>query len=78
MGKEPSPTDPHPNPKRFLNKVVSFDHNGKRLVGTIESQIFTGYTAKGSIPDYQVTIRGKSGAAVTVSLVESRISIQEP
>ena len=68
-------TDPHPNPDRFVGRAASFDHGGRRLVGIVETQRYTGRTVRGEIPDYDVTIRGASGAAVTVSLVESRLSV---
>lgn len=68
--------DPHPNHSRFVGRPVSFEnpaggHSGKRLVGTVEAQRFIGFTTRGSIPDYELTVRGKSGKTVIISLVES-------
>ena len=50
----------------------------KRLVGIIEAQRFIGFTQRGNIPDYQLTIRGASGALITTSLVESYASVTAP
>lgn len=64
--------DPHPaGPSRFVGRVVSFTHDGKRLLGTIEAASFIGYTQRGAIPDYRLTVRGKTGRSVEVSHVES-------
>jgi hypothetical protein len=68
--------DPHPNHSRFVGRPISFDHPAgdparKRLVGTVEAQQFAGYKARGAIPDYTLTVRGKSGKTLTISLVES-------
>lgn len=76
-------TDPHPSgPRRFVGLCISFDHTdagaSRRLVGTVEQATFVGRTARGSIPDYSLVVRGKSGRALTVSLVESRASIIDP
>lgn len=70
-------TDPHPaGPGCFLGLAVAFTHpmNGKRLRGIVCASRYVGRTARGAIPDYEVTIRGASGATVTVSLVESQLS----
>jgi hypothetical protein len=70
-------TDPHPaGPGRFLGLAASFTHptNGKRLRGIVCASRYVGPTARGAIPDYDVTLRGASGSTVTVSLVESQLS----
>lgn len=74
--------DPHPNPTRFVARAVSFDHAAggapvARLVGIVEAQRFAGYTARGHIPDYHLDVRGKSGATLTISLVESYATFPE-
>lgn len=76
-------TDPHPVPNRFVGKACSFNHSFgggpvKRLVGVIEAQTYIGRTTRGDIPDYALTIRGSSGRAVAVSLVENLVTIIEP
>jgi hypothetical protein len=74
--------DPHPDgPRRFIGRSVSFDDPSRgtparRLVGIVEQATYVGRTARGAIPDYSLTIRGRSGKAVTVSLVEQRASIR--
>lgn len=73
----PPLTDPHPaGPGRFLGLAASFTHpsNGKRLRGIVCASRYIGPTARGAIPDYEVTIRGASGSTITVSLVESQLS----
>ena len=65
--------DPYADqPKRWVGKTVRFDHSGKRLVGVCLSHTYTGRTARGSIPDYLLTVRGTSGTMLDVSLVESK------
>jgi hypothetical protein len=68
-------TDPHPTKDRFIGRTVSFDYlfggTVRRLVGTVEKQTFIGYTEHGHIPDYHLIVRGNSGKAVTISLVEN-------
>jgi len=72
--------DPHPDgARRFIGRSVSFNNPAGgtppgRLVGVVESANYIGRTVRGSIPDYQLTIRGQSGRRVTVSLVESYAS----
>lgn len=69
--------DPHPRKNRFVGLAVSFDHAGRRLVGTVESQRYIGRTVRGDIPDYTLSIRGASGARVEASLVESHATFPE-
>jgi hypothetical protein len=67
--------DPHPaGAGRFLGLAASFTHQGKRLRGIVCAARYIGPTTRGAIPDYEVTLRGASGATVTVSLVESQLS----
>ena len=68
--------DPHPTPTRFVGQFVSFDRDGKRLVGIVISQTFIGPTARGAIPDYELEVRGGSGAVLKISLVESYASFR--
>jgi hypothetical protein len=71
--------DPYAHqPQRFVGRSISFDHQGKRLVGVVEQQVYAGRTLRGSIPDYALSIRGGSGALLTgVSLVESYATFPE-
>jgi hypothetical protein len=67
--------DPHPaGPSRFLGRSIRFDRDGKRLVGIVTEARYVGRTERGDIPDYELTVRGASGACITVSLVESHAS----
>jgi hypothetical protein len=67
---------PYPN-SRWIGRKCSFDHAGKRLVGTVEEATFAGWTKRGAIPDWQLKIRGASGKTLTVSLVEAHTSFPE-
>jgi hypothetical protein len=69
-------------PSRFIGRQCSFNEpnpKGKprRLVGIIESATYAGRFNRGMIPDYTLVIRGQSGKALTVSLVESYLSLTE-
>ena len=69
-------TDPHPaGAARFLGLAAIVAHEGRRKRGIICCARYVGRTARGGLPDYEVTLRGASGATVTVSLVESQLSI---
>ena len=77
------PTDdpPYP-PSKFVGRQCSFDEpnpRGKprRFVGTIESATYVGRTKRGYIPDYQLLVRGQSGKALKVSLVEGYTTLIE-
>jgi hypothetical protein len=64
------------NPTRWLGRSVSFDYPAgdaaaTRLVGTVEKAEWAGYTQRGHLPDFTLYIRGKSGALLKVSMVES-------
>lgn len=65
-----------PRPGAFVGLSVSFTHQGKRLVGIVESQRFIGLTVRGQIPDWSLVVRGSSGARVTVSLVEAHTNFR--
>ena len=74
--------DPHPQGlSRFLGRTVSFDDptggpSAKRFVGVVEAGRYLGRTELGKIPDYRLTVRGKSGKVLEVSLVEQHLSFQ--
>jgi len=76
--------DPHPKgAARFLGRACSFNASRggsvERLVGVIDGAQYIGRTERGQIPDYRLTIRGHSGATLTVpSMVEAYTSFQEP
>lgn len=61
--------DPEPSiAASFVGSTVAFDHAGKRLVGVVEAKRWVGYTQRGHIPNYELTVRGASGKAMTVDM----------
>ncbi len=71
-----APTQPHDG-RKWIGLPVAFDHEGKRLVGTVTDVRWTGYTVRGAIPDWELTVRGKSGAVLKVSVVEQHAKFNE-
>jgi hypothetical protein len=68
--------DPYANqPKKWIGCTAQFLHQGQSLVGIVTAQRFTGRTIKGNIPDYALTIRGKSGKTLEISLVENKATL---
>lgn len=62
----------------YLHKKCSFmAADGRRLVGIITECIETIPFGPGKIPDFTVTIRGASGATMTVSATESYLQLTE-
>jgi hypothetical protein len=61
----------------LVGRHVAFDAQGKRLVGVIAEATDNGFSPVGKIPDAKVTIRGTSGATLTVSLVEANVQLKE-
>lgn len=64
----------------LIGKAVSFDHPEPpgflvRLVGIVTEAKDNGRTARGDIPDLLVTVRGASGATLTVSYVETYMRV---
>lgn len=76
-------SDPHHrDTTRWIGRQVSFDHQPHgapacRLVGVVEDARYIGPTARGQIPDWEISVRGKSGALLNVSLVESHASFTD-
>jgi hypothetical protein len=60
-------------PKRWVGLPCRFEHQGRQLVGRIEAHTFAGRTVRGDLPDYSCLIRGESGKALTVSMVETNL-----
>lgn len=70
--------DPYAHqPTRWVGRKVSFEHQGNRLVGVVEQQVYAGRTKRGNIPDWSLVVRGTSGKTLTISLVESYASFPE-
>ena len=63
--------DPHPRPNRFVGMPCSFDFHGKRLVGMITSQRYTGLNPRGQLPDYLVGVIGHRRVRECALLVQS-------
>ena len=55
----------------------SFDRDGKRVVGVVTAAQPADHYGPGKIPDFLVTVRGASGATVTVSMVETYMSFPD-
>lgn len=64
------PANEHP-PRNWIGRQCTFDYQGKRLSGVVTEQRPNGYTARGNIPDWIITVQGQSGRMVEISLVES-------
>ena len=71
-------TTTSPSAEKWIGLRVSFNHGGKRLVGTVLRAHYIGRTVRGDIPDFALTIAGASGATLeNVSLVESYASFSD-
>ena len=65
-------------PRTFVGLCVAFDlHRANdtttRERGEITAQRWLGVTKRGSIPEYEVTILGKSGKAVLARVTEDHV-----
>jgi len=65
------------NATELVNKRIGFDYKGKRLSGVITKAVKAPNTTVGNIPDHTLTIRGKSGKLLEVSLVNSYSKIYD-
>ncbi len=71
--------DPYASePNRWVGRTARFlplgQSHGPQLVGIVTAQKWAGFTAKGDLPDYELSVRGSSGKVIPVSLVENRVS----
>lgn len=68
--------DPKPQEARWIGQRCSFEGElggpmaGKVLVGIVESARYLGLTERGQIPNFSLLIRGSSGKAIEVNMVE--------
>lgn len=75
-------TDPFAHdPRRWVGRECTFDlplsdDSTRRATGTVIAQKWAGRTKRGAIPDYTLTIEGRSGTRVNVSMVESHCSFR--
>lgn len=64
-------------PADLVGLKCSFDHHGKRLAGVITDAKDGGFAEPGHIPDLLVTVRGESGRTLTVSMVNTYMSLPD-
>ncbi len=69
---------PEPHPLNFVGQVVRFvltRKGGARTEekGEVTAQRWLGFTARGRIPEYEVTILGKSGRAVLARVTRDHV-----
>lgn len=67
-----------PSKRNFVGEIVSFDlrrSSGKitREKGEITAQQWLGFTSRGRIPEYEVTILGKSGRSILARVTEDHV-----
>jgi hypothetical protein len=70
----PESAPPARGPERFVGRNVSFDmpgHPGVRATGRVIAAKDNGVRAKGAIPDYLLTVRGKSGREAIISMFDT-------
>jgi hypothetical protein len=66
------------HPRKFVGQFVRFDLRRAGGVvteekGEVIAQEWLGLTKRGSIPEYQLTIRGKSGRSVLARLTDDHV-----
>lgn len=76
------PVEPgkEPHPRNWVGKCCSFDLRRKggvttRESGQITAQRWLGFTVRGRIPEYEVTIVGASGRSVFARITRDHVSI---
>ena len=70
--------DPHADrPTQFIGQTARFIHQGRTLSGTVIAQEYNGRRGPSKLPDYNLTIRGASGAMMTVSMFETYADIDD-
>lgn len=70
--------DPHPcRPRQWICKTCRFIHEGRSLVGEVIALEYIGRRGPSAIPDYRLTIRGATGAKLTVSMFETYATIDD-
>jgi len=80
MLDEPIVSAPEPYPRKFVGTVVEFDlrrTEGKstRERGEVIEQRWLGLTEHGRIPEYELTIRGRSGRAARARVTRDHAAI---
>jgi hypothetical protein len=66
--------------RRFTGQFVTFDLRRKsgavtREKGEVTGQKWLGFTVRGLIPEYEVTIRGTSGTLVSARITEDFVRL---
>ena len=65
-------TDPHAErPTQWIGQTARFIHQGRTLSGVVIAQEYNGRRGPSKLPDYLLSIRGSSGATMTVSMFET-------
>lgn len=71
-----SEADPHAErPTQWMGRTVHFVHQGKTLSGLVIAQEYNGRRGPSKIADYNLTVRGASGAKLTVSMFDTYAKI---
>jgi len=68
-----------PIERNFVGLLVTFDlHRASKVSresGQVSAQRWLGFTKRGALPEYELTIIGKSGRSVTARLAEDHVQI---
>jgi hypothetical protein len=77
--REPIIEGAEPHPLKFVDLFVSFDLRRKggtvtREKGQVKAQRWLGFTQRGRIPEYEVTIVGKAGIPVLARVTEDHVT----
>lgn len=71
-----SEADPHADrPTQWIGRQAHFVHQGRTLSGTVIAQEYNGRRGPSKIADYLLTVRGASGAKLTVSMFDTYAQI---
>ena len=68
------PPPPARGPERFVGRNVSFDmpgHPGVRATGRVIAAKDNGVRGRGAIPDYLLTVKGRSGREIVISVFDT-------
>lgn len=75
------------DPSKYVGQIAAFYQQrravvdglpipgGRRLVGAVIGAKAIAHTARGAIPDVELTIRGKSGKIAVASMVEQYVNL---
>ena len=70
--------DPHASrPSQWIGKQARFTHEGRNLSGTVIAQEYVGRRGPSLLPDYRITVKGASGAKLSVSLFDTYMTFED-